>query len=45
MKQRRNPEHQKRIEELRRSNAAQPMKNKSKYNRKIKHKSLLMSDQ
>jgi hypothetical protein len=33
-----------RIQELRRSNAAQPMKNKSKYSRKIKHRSLLTSD-
>ena len=29
-----------RIQELRRSNAAQPMRNKSKYSRKPKHKSL-----
>ena len=28
----------KRIQELRRSNAAQPIRNKKKYNRKIKHK-------
>lgn len=28
----------KRIQELRRSNAATPVKNKKKYNRKIKHK-------
>ena len=28
----------KRIQELRRSNAAQPVRNKKKYNRKIKHK-------
>ena len=27
-----------RVQELRRSNAAQPMKNKSKYSRKLKHK-------
>ena len=27
-----------RIQELRRSNAAQPVRNKKKYNRKIKHK-------
>jgi hypothetical protein len=33
-----------RIQELRRSNAAQPMKNKTKYSRKIKHRSLLTSD-
>jgi hypothetical protein len=29
-----------RIQELRRSNAAMPMKNKSKYSRKAKHKNL-----
>jgi hypothetical protein len=28
----------KRIQELRRSNAAQPIRNKKKYRRKIKHK-------
>ena len=28
----------KRIQELRRSNAAQPIRNKKKYTRKIKHK-------
>lgn len=28
----------KRIQELRRSNAATPVRNKKKYNRKIKHK-------
>ena len=28
----------KRIQELRRSNAAQPVRNKKKYRRKIKHK-------
>jgi hypothetical protein len=28
----------KRIQELRRSNAAQPVRNKKKYTRKIKHK-------
>lgn len=28
----------KRIQELRRSNASQPVRNKKKYNRKIKHK-------
>ena len=28
----------KRIQELRRSNAAQPIRNKKKYNRKLKHK-------
>jgi len=33
-----------RVQELRRSNAAQPMKNKSKYSRKLKHRSLLTSD-
>jgi len=27
-----------RVQELRRSNAAQPMKNKSKYSRKVKHR-------
>ena len=34
-----------RIQDLRRSNAAQPMKNKAKYSRKNKHKSLTFSDQ
>jgi hypothetical protein len=29
-----------RIQELRRSNAAMPMKNKTKYSRKAKHKNL-----
>ena len=29
-----------RIQDLRRSNAAQPMRNKSKYSRKAKHKHL-----
>ena len=29
-----------RIQELRRSNAAMPMRNKSKYSRKAKHKNL-----
>jgi len=38
MNHRRNPEHQRRIEELRRSNAAMPHKNKSRYTRKTKHK-------
>ena len=33
-----------RLQELRRSNAAQPMKNKSKYSRKLKHRSLLTFD-
>ena len=33
-----------RIQDMRRSNAAQPMKNKAKYSRKIKHKSLTFSD-
>ena len=31
----------KRIQELRRSNAATPMQNKKKYNRKIKYKNKL----
>jgi len=31
----------KRIQELRRSNAAQPVRNKKKYTRKIKHKNKL----
>ena len=31
----------KRIQELRRSNAAQPVRNKKKYNRKRKHKNKL----
>jgi hypothetical protein len=31
----------KRIQELRRSNAATPVRNKKKYNRKIKHKNKL----
>lgn len=35
---RRTEEAQRRIMELRRSNAAQPHANKSKYNRKAKHK-------
>jgi hypothetical protein len=33
----------KRIQELRRSNAATPVRNKKKYNRKIKHKNKLDS--
>ena len=41
---RRTREDIQRIQELRRSNAAQPMKNKSKYSRKIKHRSILTSD-
>lgn len=36
--QRRSNGHQRRVEELRRSNAAQPHKNKAKYSRKAKHK-------
>ena len=34
----------KRIQELRRSNAAQPVRNKKKYTRKIKHKKNLNND-
>lgn len=37
MNTRRDPEHQRRILELRRGNAAQPQKNKRKYTRKLKH--------
>lgn len=33
-----------RIQELRRSNAAQPMRNKSKYSRKPKHRNSIYSD-
>ena len=33
-----------RIQELRRSNAAQPVRNKKKYTRKIKHKKNLADD-
>ena len=33
----------KRIQELRRSNAAQPVRNKKKYTRKIKHKNKIES--
>ena len=39
-KMRRSPEAQRRIEELRRSNAAQPHKNKATYTRKVKHKGM-----
>jgi hypothetical protein len=35
---RRSNGHQRRVLELRRSSAAQPHKNKSKYSRKIKHR-------
>jgi hypothetical protein len=34
----------KRIQELRRSNAAQPVRNKKKYTRKLKHKKDLNHD-
>lgn len=34
----------KRIQELRRSNAAQPVRNKKKYTRKLKHKKDLTND-
>jgi hypothetical protein len=34
----------KRIQELRRSNAAQPVRNKKKYTRKLKHKKNLNHD-
>ena len=34
---RRDPEHQRRVMDTRRSNAAQPHKNKRKYTRKTKH--------
>jgi hypothetical protein len=37
---RRTEEAQRRIMELRRSNAAQPHKNKSKYSRKVKHRGM-----
>jgi hypothetical protein len=33
-----------RIQELRRSNAAQPVRNKKKYTRKLKHKKNLNND-
>lgn len=33
-----------RVQELRRSNASAPMKNKTKYSRKNKHKDLTFSD-
>jgi hypothetical protein len=38
MKTRRSNGHQRRVLEIRRSNAAMPHKNKSKYTRKVKHK-------
>lgn len=34
---RRDPEHQRKVIDIRRSNAAQPHKNKRKYTRKLKH--------
>lgn len=37
MNTRRDPEHQRRVLELRRSNAAQPQQSKRKYTRKLKH--------
>ena len=37
---RRTADTQRRVEELRRSSAAQPHRNKSKYTRKIKHRKL-----
>lgn len=39
MSARRSPEHQRRVEELRRSNAAQPHRNRKAYTRKEKHPS------
>jgi hypothetical protein len=41
-KMRRSPEAQRRVESLRRSNAAQPHKNKTTYSRKVKHKNFLL---
>jgi hypothetical protein len=41
---RRSNGHQRKVMEIRRSSAAQPHKNKSKYSRKNKHKSLTFSD-
>lgn len=38
MKLRKTDEEIRRIQELRRSNAAQPLRNKKKYTRKVKHK-------
>lgn len=40
MKYTKTKEELRRIQELRRSSAAQPMKNKKAYSRKIKHKTL-----
>lgn len=37
MKSRRTPEQQRFIEEIRRSNAAQPHRNRKRYSRKVKH--------
>lgn len=42
-KTRRSPEAQRRVDELRRSNAAQPHKNKTAYTRKVKHKKFSLS--
>jgi hypothetical protein len=42
-KMRRSPEAQRRVDELRRSNAAQPHKNKTTYTRKVKHKNFSLS--
>ena len=38
-----NKERIKRVLELRRSNAAQPVRNKKKYTRKIKHKNKIVT--
>lgn len=38
MNTRRDPEHQRRVIDIRRSNAARPHRDKSKYTRKIKHR-------
>jgi len=42
-KTRRSPEAQRRVDELRRSNAAQPHRSKVTYTRKVKHKNLSLS--
>jgi hypothetical protein len=44
MNTRRSNGHQRRVLEIRRSNAAMPHKNKKKYSRKNKHKHLTFSD-
>jgi hypothetical protein len=41
---RKTPEELRRLLELRRSNAASPVRNTKKYNRKIKHKDSIVKD-